>query len=56
MFKQHLDGKVCATCGRYFQWRKRWQNNWANVRYCSKRCSSNRNRVAGQHDTTKQTD
>ncbi|MBD1390781.1 DUF2256 domain-containing protein [Neiella sp. HB171785] len=51
MFKQHLDGKICATCGRYFQWRKRWANNWSTVRYCSKRCAGNRNRKSMDNQT-----
>ncbi|WP_211286775.1 DUF2256 domain-containing protein [Paraferrimonas sedimenticola] len=45
MFKQNLPGKHCAHCGRYFQWRKRWENNWPHVRYCSKRCSGVRARM-----------
>ncbi|MDX2191730.1 MAG: DUF2256 domain-containing protein [Gemmatimonadales bacterium] len=30
--------KVCARCGRPFQWRKKWEKVWAEVRYCSDRC------------------
>jgi len=30
--------KICATCGRPFSWRKRWERDWADVRYCSKAC------------------
>lgn len=40
--KPHLPEKVCATCGRPFTWRKKWEKNWENVKYCSKRCNSNR--------------
>ncbi|MBL6659672.1 MAG: DUF2256 domain-containing protein [Cryomorphaceae bacterium] len=40
--KQHLPEKVCATCGRPFTWRKKWERDWENVKYCSKRCSSNK--------------
>jgi hypothetical protein len=40
--KPHLPEKVCATCGRPFTWRKKWEKNWAEVKYCSKRCSGNR--------------
>ncbi|HCP40497.1 MAG TPA: DUF2256 domain-containing protein [Cryomorphaceae bacterium] len=40
--KPHLPKKVCATCGRHFTWRKKWEKNWDNVKYCSKRCNANR--------------
>ena len=32
--------KVCATCGRGFQWRRAWATVWDSVRYCSARCRS----------------
>jgi hypothetical protein len=34
--------KVCATCGRSFAWRRRWQHCWDAVRHCSRRCSGDR--------------
>ncbi|MFD1622213.1 DUF2256 domain-containing protein [Thalassotalea marina] len=40
MRKQHLPTKVCITCKRPFTWRKKWQRDWNNVKYCSRRCSS----------------
>lgn len=30
--------KVCASCGREIQWRKKWAANWDDVRYCSDAC------------------
>lgn len=30
--------KVCPVCGRPFAWRKKWERDWENVRYCSERC------------------
>ncbi|WP_261663467.1 DUF2256 domain-containing protein [Deinococcus sp. Marseille-Q6407] len=30
--------KVCPVCGRPFQWRRKWERDWDNVRYCSDRC------------------
>jgi hypothetical protein len=30
--------KTCMVCGREFQWRKKWQNNWHQVKYCSRAC------------------
>ncbi|MDX1345795.1 MAG: DUF2256 domain-containing protein [Sedimenticolaceae bacterium] len=40
--KPLLPVKDCARCGRPFSWRKRWRNNWNQVRYCSERCRRNR--------------
>ena len=37
-----LPTKLCATCGRSFEWRKSWRNTWDEVRYCSKRCRGER--------------
>ncbi|RLS77659.1 MAG: DUF2256 domain-containing protein [Planctomycetota bacterium] len=34
--------KVCATCGREFQWRRKWAACWDLVRYCSDRCRNDR--------------
>ncbi len=36
--KGDLPTKICATCGRPFTWRKRWEKVWDEVRYCSDRC------------------
>ena len=30
--------KLCARCGRPFSWRKKWERDWENVRYCSDKC------------------
>jgi hypothetical protein len=30
--------KICAFCGRPFQWRRKWKDVWEEVRYCSARC------------------
>ncbi len=30
--------KTCAACGRTIEWRKKWERNWATVRYCSDAC------------------
>lgn len=42
----HTDraSKVCPVCGRQFQWRKKWQDVWEEVRYCSERCRRRRNK------------
>ena len=36
--KGDLPEKTCATCGRPFAWRKKWEKVWDEVRYCSDRC------------------
>ncbi|MCH2191880.1 MAG: DUF2256 domain-containing protein [Gammaproteobacteria bacterium] len=46
--KPHLPEKKCLTCGRPFSWRKKWERNWDEVKYCSKRCGSERNKTASQ--------
>lgn len=30
--------KTCAVCGRTITWRKKWERDWADVRYCSHTC------------------
>ncbi|WP_353620146.1 MULTISPECIES: DUF2256 domain-containing protein [Gammaproteobacteria] len=37
--------KQCPVCHRPFSWRKKWERCWEEVRYCSRRCRSQRNRV-----------
>jgi hypothetical protein len=36
--KGQLPTRVCAACGRPFEWRKKWARTWDEVRYCSERC------------------
>lgn len=30
--------KNCASCGRSLEWRKKWEDSWDSVRYCSAAC------------------
>ena len=30
--------KTCASCGRRIEWRKKWADNWDDVKYCSDAC------------------
>lgn len=30
--------KTCQSCGRTFEWRKKWERDWDQVRYCSTAC------------------
>ena len=48
MKKQHLPTKVCPVCNREFSWRKKWERDWENVIYCSKRCASAKNKTKNQ--------
>ena len=36
--KGDLPSKTCAACGLPFAWRKKWERDWDNVKYCSERC------------------
>ena len=44
--KADLPEKICAGCGLPFTWRKKWEKNWDEVRYCSERCRGSRNSKA----------
>jgi hypothetical protein len=33
----HKD-KICKTCGRTFEWRKKWAQDWDVIKYCSDAC------------------
>ena len=41
------DPKACASCGRTITWRKKWERDWDQVRYCSQAC---RRRKVGPTD------
>ncbi len=36
--------KICQNCGRPFEWRKKWKDNWDEVKYCSKFCQGDRSK------------
>ncbi|MEX1315740.1 MAG: DUF2256 domain-containing protein [Synechococcaceae cyanobacterium] len=40
--------KVCAHCGRPFQWRRKWKDVWQDVRYCSDRCRNTARRTVNR--------
>ena len=35
-----VKSKPCRHCGRDFEWRKKWKENWDEVKHCSARCSN----------------
>ncbi|WP_211348722.1 DUF2256 and DUF3253 domain-containing protein [Nocardioides litoris] len=39
--------KTCQSCGRRIEWRKKWERDWDQVRYCSDAC---RRRKVGPTD------
>lgn len=41
-----LPTKDCAVCARVITWRKKWERDWEQIRYCSDACR--RRRVSGQ--------
>lgn len=42
MKKADLPTRTCLACGRPFAWRKKWERDWAMVKYCSERCRRSR--------------
>ncbi|MDB4077431.1 DUF2256 domain-containing protein [Porticoccaceae bacterium] len=38
--KSDLPSKICPICERPFNWRKKWEKVWDEVRYCSVRCKT----------------
>ena len=37
-----LPSKPCVVCGRTITWRKKWERNWEEVKYCSDACRRHR--------------
>jgi hypothetical protein len=44
--KAALPSKLCVACGREMTWRKSWEKNWAEVKYCSNACRSQKSSTA----------
>lgn len=40
--KSFLPTKYCMTCKKKFSWRKKWEKNWDDVKYCSDKCRKNK--------------
>lgn len=36
--KENLPSKICVACNRPFNWRKKWERCWDEVKYCSEAC------------------
>ncbi len=37
--------KACVACGRRIEWRRKWERDWEQVRYCSTACRGGPGRV-----------
>ncbi|MFP5519992.1 MAG: DUF3253 domain-containing protein [Bdellovibrionia bacterium] len=42
--------KICSSCGRSFEKRKKWEKNWEQIKYCSDECRRNKDRFDFQKD------
>jgi hypothetical protein len=42
--KSDLPEKICPVCHRPFQWRKKWEKVWDEVKYCSDKCRQNKSK------------
>jgi hypothetical protein len=36
--KLNLPQKICTKCNKFFTWRKKWERDWDNVKFCSEKC------------------
>ncbi|NQZ00441.1 MAG: DUF2256 and DUF3253 domain-containing protein [Bdellovibrionales bacterium] len=43
LIKLDPDEKVCQTCYLPFSYRKKWEKNWSEVKYCSDKCRRHKN-------------
>lgn len=43
--------KPCAVCGRTITWRKKWERDWDNVRFCSDACRRQKKTVLDEGAT-----
>lgn len=38
------ESKICESCGRDIEYRKKWARDWAQVKFCSDKCRKNKNK------------
>lgn len=43
------EAKRCVSCGRSFEWRRKWAKTWDQVRYCSNQCRRERRQDGEAH-------
>jgi hypothetical protein len=46
--KSDLPEKNCVVCQRPFTWRKKWEDCWDDVKYCSERCRRRRSQAKNE--------
>lgn len=44
MREPKFETKICASCGRTIEYRKKWEKNWPSIKYCSDECRRNKNK------------
>ena len=37
-----MESKICESCGREIEYRKKWARDWQNVKFCSDECRRNK--------------
>lgn len=51
--KLTLPQKICRTCQRPFNWRKKWERDWDNIQYCSDGCRKKKNEKRRESESNK---
>jgi hypothetical protein len=51
--KSDLPTKICPVCQRPFTWRKKWEDCWDDVKYCSERCRRRRSLASREREKGK---
>jgi hypothetical protein len=49
MKKSNLPSKICTVCGLPYSWRKKWEKNWEEVKYCSERCRRSKDKNSSSY-------
>lgn len=44
--KSDLPSKLCPVCQRPFTWRKKWEDCWDEVKYCSDLCRKRKSQAS----------
>ena len=46
------DFKICVVCQRPFNWRKKWEKVWNDVKYCSEKCRRSKSKIIKKRQQT----
>lgn len=41
-----MDSKNCSKCGRIIEYRKKWEKNWNEIKFCSERCRKSKTKLS----------